>query len=104
LKGDTHWTVDSWFSLFSNHGCNETFNFGTDDATWSELSVSLDSIPPGLDGNLADAYSPFQERHLREYAGGGDYTLREIKAGEEILTNYLGFADPNDWKDEVLGK
>jgi hypothetical protein len=41
-------------------------------------------------------------RHLREYIGSGDYTLREIKRGGEILSNYLSFVDPSEWSEEVL--
>jgi hypothetical protein len=41
---------------------------------------------------------------LSEYSfsGAGDYTLRDIKAGEEILTNYVSFVDPSEWKQEIL--
>lgn len=32
----------------------------------------------------------------------GDYTLREIKKGEEILCNYLYFVgDPDEWEAEI---
>ena len=33
--------------------------------------------------------------------GLGDYTLCEIKQGEEILANYLSFVDPSEWAEEV---
>ncbi|KAL7517141.1 hypothetical protein ACHAWX_002089 [Stephanocyclus meneghinianus] len=102
LLGETHWTVDSSMLLFSNHGCNGTFNYGTESIMLSELSVDINEIPEGLDGSKAVAYSPFQERHLRSYSGTGDYTLRDIKAGEEILTNYIAFVDPSDWRQEIL--
>ena len=36
------------------------------------------------------------------YSGTGDYTLRDIKAGEEILTNYIAFVDPSEWRQEIL--
>lgn len=55
-----------------------------------------------IEGSEASSYSPFQERHLREFLGTGDYTLREIKKGEEILSNYLSFVDPSEWTEEVL--
>jgi hypothetical protein len=32
----------------------------------------------------------------------GDYTLRGVKKGEEILCNYLSFVDPSEWSEEVL--
>lgn len=101
LLGETQWTIDSWLLLFSNHGCNFTFNYGTDSVLLSETTASLHTIPPGIEANEASAYSPFDERHLRQYLGTGDYTLREIKKGEEILTNYLSFVDPSEWAEEV---
>jgi hypothetical protein len=36
------------------------------------------------------------------YLGTGDYTLREIKQGGEILANYLSFVDPSEWAEEVM--
>lgn len=45
LMGETHWAIDSWYILFSNHGCNFTFNYGADTVMeLSENTVSLDSI------------------------------------------------------------
>jgi hypothetical protein len=49
LMGETHWTIDSWYILFSNHGCNFTFNYGSDSVMeLSEHSVSLDLMPGEL--------------------------------------------------------
>jgi hypothetical protein len=28
--------------------------------------------------------------------------LRDIKAGEEILTNYISFVDPSKWRQEIF--
>ena len=102
LLGETHWTIDSSILLFSNHGCNCTYNYGIESLSpLSEDTVSLEYMPDEFDGSEASPYSPFQERHLRAYSGLGDYTLHEIKQGEEILTNYLSFVDPSEWEEEV---
>ena len=100
--GETHWIIDSSILLFSNHGCNSTFNYGAESLLkFSEDTVSLEYIPGELDGSEASPYNPFQERHIRSYSGSGDYTLYEIKQGDEILTNYLSFVDPSEWVEEV---
>ena len=47
---------------------------------------------------MTNQYLDFDVR----YMGLGDYTLRKIKQGEEILANYLSFVDPSEWEEEVL--
>lgn len=63
----------------------------------TELNVDeIDDDPPDA------VFSPVRERHIRQYLSVGDYTLREIKEGEEILCNYVDFIDdPDDWEDEL---
>lgn len=125
LKGETHHTIDSGVMTFSNHGCNKNYNYGDEYSTLTESTVDLTSnqIPDDFDCS-AIPYSPVQERHLRQILSAGDITLREIKAGEEILVsymlgaieratflfaklflldqvNYVTFADPTEWTDEV---
>ena len=68
----------------------------------TEMNVSLTNPPENL-LNEPSVYNPVIERHLRQRLSTGDYTLRAIKKGEEILCNYLAFGDPDDWEEEVLG-
>ena len=92
--------------MFCNHGCNGTYNYGNyydvvDDVKVTELNV--DQIyPDTTEEQLETVYSPIRERHIRQDLTVGDYTLREIKTGEEILCNYVNFIeDPDEWDEEV---
>ena len=66
------------------------------------MDVDLNTAPEAL-LNKGTVYNPAMERHLRQVLGSNDYTLRDIKKGEEILCNYLEFIGNRDeWKKEVL--
>jgi hypothetical protein len=54
-------------------------------------------------GGLAPTiYSPFVDRHIVYYSGGLDHALRDIQAGEEILTNYLHFVgNQAEWENDL---
>lgn len=101
LLGKKHFTIDAGITTFCNHGCNGTYNYGEDGVKVTEMNVDLNHVPEGLLTKAKSVYSPVTERHLRQILGG-DYTLRDIKKGEEILCNYLAYVgDPEDWKEEV---
>ena len=87
---------------FSNHGCNGSYNYGDEFLTLTEgtMDLSSEEIPPDHDCT-AIPYSPIQERHLRQMLSSGDVALREIKAGEEILVNYVTYANPEEWTEEI---
>ena len=87
FQGKKHHTIDSGITTFCNHGCNGTYNYG-DDNNFTELNIDLDYDPEAL-LNKASVFSPVFERHLRQILAVGDYTLRDIRQGEEILCNYL---------------
>ena len=68
------------------------------------MNVDLDHAPEAVLKKPENVHSPVFERHLRQILAMGDYTLRDIKAGEEILCNYLGFVGhPRHWKEDVMG-
>ena len=73
---------------FSNHGCNRSYNYGDEYSSVTESTVDLadNKIPDGLDCT-AIAYSPVQERHLRQIMSAGDVILKDIRAGDEILVS-----------------
>lgn len=104
LLGTQHWSIDSNILVFVNHGCNQTYNYATG---WgnniTEISANPTCIPPAYD-NDAESYSPVIERHLRAYISGPfDHTLRDIKAEDELLANYLEFiAYEGSWKEDVF--
>lgn len=102
VLGAPHWSVDSNIAFFMNHGCNKTYNFGDEYSPVTELNADPTFIPPEYD-TRAEIYCPVIERNLRAYTSGPDRTLRDIKAGEEVLANYLAFvANDEDWEEELL--
>ena len=85
-----HYAVDSGILTFSNHGCNGTYNFGRGQIRFTEMNVNLERAPEEYD-DKAFTYSPVLERHLRQIQSAGDYSLREIRAEDEILSNYVKY-------------
>ena len=75
---------------FSNHGCDRSYNYGDEYSSVTESTVDLsdNKIPDGLDCT-AIAYSPLQERHLRQIMSAGDVILKDIRAGDEILVSII---------------
>mmetsp|Transcript_49692 Transcript_49692/g.75024 ORF Transcript_49692/g.75024 Transcript_49692/m.75024 type:complete len:102 (-) Transcript_49692:89-394(-) len=52
---------------------------------------------------MNDPYNLVVARHLPHNQNSGDVALRDIKAGEEILNNYLDFtSSEKHWKADVL--
>lgn len=101
LLGNKHFTIDAGTGTFCNHGCNGTYNYGDDESTVTELNADINFAPEDVQ-NKAVPFSPVYERHLRQILALGDYFLRDIKQGEEILCNYLSFVGESaDWKEEV---
>jgi len=75
-----------------NHGCNGTKNFGSNpDSTITETNFDPSSSSTDDLVNTAPVYSPVHERHLLQLLKFGDLTLRFIKKGEEIVTDYMEF-------------
>lgn len=86
--GESEVFVDSSIITFVNHGCNGTYNVGVK-TDYNEFSSNLDAPTDDLDGRShtgTSVFNPVVDRHL---FFGGDESLRDIKAGEEILDNYL---------------
>ena len=86
-----HYIVDSGILTFVNHGCEGSFNVGGTNSNWTEMTVNADHPPPKEFTETAPFYNPVLERHFRQIVSSGDYSLRDIKAGEEITNTYLGF-------------
>lgn len=99
--------VDSCIMTFVNHGCNGTYNIG-DPSKVNEFTADENAIPEDFLGGLSHfesetVYNPVIDRHLRHFMGGGIQTLREIKAGEEVLDNYLDFTGSDgEWKGDLF--
>jgi hypothetical protein len=96
--------VDAEVLTFMNHGCDGTNNVGLEASEASEATVSLTEIPDVLGKSPyrgMDIYQPYMDRHVSMYAGSGDVTLRDVKADEEVLDNYLAYAPLEDWASFV---
>ncbi len=106
MQGEVNFVVESCILLFMNHGCNGTYNFVVDDwKPFTEMDVeSFFTKDLGMNFiNKAPPFSPVYERHLVQLCKVGDVTTREIKAGEEILTDYLAFGgDIDEFMEDAL--
>ena len=90
--------------MFCNHGCNGTFNLG-DPRTSNLTEANVDPKQPlkSTIRHSSQAFNPLMERHIREYLTHGDYTIRDIKRGEEILCNYVDFIGSSQyWEEDIL--
>ena len=94
--------MDSSFQTFANHGCRGTNNVGTV-TDFDESTANTDVMPDELSGKShqgTSTFNPVVDRHLTH---SGDRTIRDIKAGEEILDNYLAFtSSEEDWAQDVI--
>jgi hypothetical protein len=78
--------------LFVNHGCNGSWNVNSD-AAWDLTEVDAD--PDNMvdrtfaKGKGGEIFNPVIARHIPHLIGGYDVATRDIKAGEEILDNFL---------------
>ena len=89
-KGAEEYFVDSGIMTFVNHGCNGTFNTGNLDPD-GMTEQNFDTFP---DIQLVKKlYNPFADRRRRSLETSYDFALRDIKAGEEISSNYLYFSE-----------
>lgn len=69
---------------------------------YTEMSVDLHHA----EGELVESapiFSPVAERHMRLFSVQ-EFSMRDVKQGEEILCNYLEFTGDSDyWEEEVMG-
>ena len=99
--------MDSSIMTFANHGCNGTFNI--DPLEFEENPgkiITENTAKPSdiLDFNDRDLYDPVLDRNGLEVAAMFMLAVRDIKAGEELLTNYVFYTSSNDeWYSNVLG-
>jgi len=92
-KGLTEWFVDSSIFTFINHGCNGTFTI--DDMEYDGLTEQNAELSSFKDKER-ETFDPFMDRHYIQNKNSPSFTLRDIKAGEEILCNYLFFTEENN--------
>lgn len=102
--------VDTSIASFVNHGCNGIFNLGS---IWyseikggivSPLMTSTNSnLKAKYDGSRNDifeAFDPLYARHIKQDTEDTDFALRDIRAGEELFSNYMEFSNIYE-QDEI---
>ncbi len=108
-KGGISYYVDSSLQTFVNHGCNGTYNVGPATLGLSKLDEKITeqnaqesdyAIYSGVSEWLA--YNPVRLRHIHHYSTTAETALVDIKAGEELFTDYLDFTEEELWWEEVL--
>ena len=94
--------MDSALLTFANHGCKSAYNIGevTDfDEFTANTDVMLDELS-GKSHQGTSTFNPVVDRHLTHT---GFMNIRDIKAGEEILDNYLNFiSSEEDWAHDII--
>jgi hypothetical protein len=86
---------------FINHGCNGTFNTGVE-SEWHELNIDKDGeIPEDYQFYGMAPYNPHRDRNLRrdQYLS---LISKPVKAGEELLENYLSFGGVEYFMESML--
>jgi hypothetical protein len=109
--------VDSSISTFMNHGCNGAFNFGPlqylidqannvtyaygENPLMSEMEADPDR-PVGEETEAGPLLDPLYLRRLELFMTSAEGSVRDIKAGEELFTNYIWFDSEENWATNIM--
>jgi len=98
MRGHDEYCVDASILCFANHGCNGSHNiddwqYNESNDYLTERNVTLEQIKQE---NLRPIYDPYIDRHLPHVFNDIEYALRDIKAGEELLCNYVDYSSNDD--------
>lgn len=102
-QGAPEVVVDSCIITFVNHGCRGTYNVGTEtdvDEFTADPNVPIEALNGRLHHTGGCIFDPVIDRHLFRM---GDVSNKDIKAGDEILENYLAFIGSEDYWAEATG-
>jgi hypothetical protein len=101
--GEAGFSVDPSIMTFINHGCNGTYNMGTVTSV-TEMNADHDEMPLDIYENVLESYvyNPFIDRNHHTYLNGYDVLLRDVKAGEELLDNYVTYLHEGNWKPGLV--
>jgi hypothetical protein len=104
-QGDEVIGVETGMTTFMNHGCNGTYNNGLS-LTKTEATLQFGDGPAAAGYESREGrYDPFSSREFPYFrCHTSCFTLRNVHAGEELLTNYLVFggSDPGQlWEDTL---
>ena len=107
IHGAPEHRVDSSIFTFVNHGCGGNVNLGEEgiDDAMSEAMADPKAMPKNH-GTATSHDSVHQiaiDRHINQYMSGPEWTMRDIKAGEELTNNYLSFSGSQEaWEHDVM--
>ena len=73
---------------FSNHGCKGIYNIGALTET-REDNFNPEEVEKFY------FYDPVRDRHIPSIMNANEHANRDIKAGEEILCNYVEYSSDN---------
>jgi len=98
IRGFDEFGVDSSILCFANHGCNgshniDEWNYNDSENNLTEKNVTLEQIKKD---NFRPVYDPYIDRHLPHMFNDIEYASRDIKAGEELLCNYVDYSSNED--------
>jgi len=106
--GDDSYYVDAGYLTFTNHGCNGTYNVAaveknkaiTEQNAKESDRGNLHSDPSFQESNWL-TYNPARDRQLHRINAKIETALVDIKAGDELLTDYLDFSEWDSWFPDV---
>jgi len=98
MRGLDEYGVDASILCFANHGCNGSHNidewqYNESDDDLTEENVTLELMKQE---NFRPVYDPYIDRHLPHMFNDIEYASRDIKAGEELLCNYVDYSSNDD--------
>lgn len=99
--------VDSSILTFVNHGCNGTYNVVdsyyvlSDKERVTEQNAKESDYFDFFEEEEYNSYNPYRLRHIHHANSNSDYSLSDIKAGEELFVDYLMFCEGTGWWDDV---
>jgi hypothetical protein len=101
--GEPGFSVDPNIMTFINHGCNGTYNMAKR-LPYTELDVMEERMPPEIAFEPIDSsvYNIFIDRSIFILTNAYDRLTRDVKAGEELLDNYLLYLNEENWKTGLL--
>ena len=97
IHGSPEYRVDTSIMTFVNHGCNESVNMEVYEERVNNVACEMtaDASSTVADrGRISDAriHHVVIDRHLSQAMLGCDCSIRDIKAGDEIINSYLAIS------------
>jgi len=107
IIGGPAYSVDPGIFTFMNHGCNGTHVTAFPNAPMIATEMEADpsfqdpALFPKMFADDQENNNLFVRRNLFEFMNAIDVARRDIKAGEEILDNYLTYYTEKNWEKGV---